>query len=600
MVEMQTAIEQFHRVTGHPTTYTSPARGDDIFIPGEIIHVAPLNMRTYLDLTSDPGVSSRIITPFLYFLGRHNFRRYKVYEWSEVSPVSAQFYQITMQQKQQLENQIKQGLSSISSSISDFDLLLHDQREYRRFIEYFENIEKGKKTKNEDLMMRNEQTLKSIFIDQVDVHTGEGIALKLIASRWPTIIVDFLKLKDEDTEPKKISEKLKVTEAEGVVLATKNKLYLQWRELFKETVLGRVNRISELVEARRKSIQEYRNFLRPTIERFRNIRELGETPEGREFLYRAGGWVRRAVSEAYSVDVQMIWCWKGMSLPDIFKRAKEAFIETHDLMKFPRFPKGFKEWLKAEVPTWTDSEKNEFRTIRDYHTGIEPIDKWVLAFIPGAERVWNVKLRAIDILRARNWMMEDAMSAFSPFTTWPYFKVWEFQIVRGVTRYADGVEGENPMFFKFSPYLDTQNVVLMRYIELTAKRLNEENYITDMLGESAEGKRVAEIIQERYPELTTKYPELFGTRFVTRPKIIEKEMKKVTETRNKVISAATTAIRNWASSITRGLVKSAPYETNFENLITRPYFREIRDTMWVPANNYIRSRYKVPGFQSGP
>lgn len=593
---MDTALEKFTKMVPHPTPHTSPDRGDDMFIPGELIHVAPLNMRTYLDLSSAPGVGSRIISPFFYYLGRNRFQRYKVYEWSEISPVHAQYYQITMQQKQQLETQIKQGLAGISTSMSDFDLLLHDQRKYREFIDYFEQIEKGRKTKNEETVMKNEQTLKSIFIDQVDVHTGEGIALKLIASRWPTIIVDFLKLKDDDADPKKIAEKLKVTEAEGVVLATKNKLYVKWKELFRETVLGRLSRISELVEARRRSVQEYRNFLRPVIERFRNIRELGETEEGRRFLVESN-WVRRAVSEAYSIDVQMIWAWKGMSLPDLFKRAKEAFVDEYELVKYPKFPKGFKEWLGTEMKTWSEEEKSQFKKINDYHTGIEPLDKYVMAFIKTAESTYNVKLRAIDILKARKWMMDDAKSM--GFTNWPYFKVWEFKIVRGVTRYADGVEVENPMFFKFHPYLDTQNVILMRYIELTSKVMQDENFITDLLGETAEGKKIAAIIQERYPELTMKYPELFGTKFATRPTVTEKEMTKVTDVKNKAINTFTMAVKKMTAPMFQ-FVKSAPYEINFENLITRQYFREIRDTMWVPANNYIRARWGIPGFQSGP
>lgn len=592
---MQTAIELFASKLPHPTEYTSPS-DDDIFIPGEIIHICPKNMRTYVDLTSDPGTGSRIITPFFYFLGRHRFQRYKVYEWTEVSPVHAQYYQITMQQKNQLETQIKQGLAGISSAISDFELLLHDQRKYREFIDYFEAIEKGRKIKDDDVVMKNEQTLKSIFIDQVDVHTGEGIALKLIASRWPTIIVDFMKLKDGDMDPKKIAEKLKVTEAEGVVLATKNKLYVKWKDLFRETVLGRMNRVSELVEARRKSIEEYRNFLRPVIERFRNIRELGGTPEGRKFLTKTG-WVRRAVSEAYSVDVQMLWAWKGMSLPDLFKRAKETFIDTYELMKYPKFPKGFKEWLKAEMPTWSDGDKNEFKNIPDYHTGIEPIDKYVMAFVPLAEQVWNVKLRAIDVLKARKWMMDDANNL--GFTNWPYFKSWEIQIVRGVTRYADGLEVENPMFEKFRPYLDTQNVMLCKYIELKAKELNEENYITDLLGETRDGKKIAEILQQRYPELTAKYPDLFGTYFAKRPAATEKEMKKIEDTKKGVIEGVQAAIKKMTEPFFQ-VVKSKPYETNFEHLITKPYFRELRDTLWIPANNYIRARYGIPGFKSGP
>ena len=169
----------------------------------------------------------------------------------------------------------------------------------------------------------------------------------------------------------------------------------------------------------------------------------------------------------------------------------------------------------------------------------------------------------------------------------------------GRTRYADGSELDNPMYFRFYPYLDTQNVMLMRYVELTAKRKAEEGFITDMLGETAEGKKIAEIVQDRYPQLTSKYPDLFGARFVPRPPTTEKEMKKVTEEKNKAITMFTSAVKKMTSPMFM-FVKGAPYETNFENLITRQYFREIGDTMWLPANNYLRSRFGVPGFQSGP
>ena len=128
------------------------------------------------------------------------------------------------------------------------------------------------------------QTLKSLYIDHVDVHTGEGVALKLIAPRWPTIIVDFMRITEEDTIPEEIAEKYGFSTSEGVVLATKNKIFKEWMNLFKQTVQSRYLHLTQLSEARKKSITEYRRMVRPYVLRHRMINEFGESPVGRGIL----------------------------------------------------------------------------------------------------------------------------------------------------------------------------------------------------------------------------------------------------------------------------------------------------------------------------
>jgi len=217
------------------------------YTPGEAICLVPGEAEEFLSFTTPMGQVSGVTASLIFQFRKWGYVRYKVDESIWVSPVFKPYYDLVIAQREQLQASIKAGLASISQAISDFELVWHDLRKYKEFLDHFENLEKGKKLMKENkeeglkLFNRANSTLKSIFIDQVDVHTGETVALKLIANRWPTIIADFLKLQDDDVEPKDIAKKYHVSEAEGVVLATKNKLYLEWRDnLFYPTVKERL------------------------------------------------------------------------------------------------------------------------------------------------------------------------------------------------------------------------------------------------------------------------------------------------------------------------------------------------------------------------
>jgi len=551
---------------------TNPT-SEGFIIEGQAFHVSPYNQRMILDLTTPPGKGSPILLGFMFQLKKWGFHVEKVGEWMEVSPVHAPYYEITLRQKQTLERQIKEGLAGISSAVSDFELLLHDLRKYQEYLDYFEMIEKGKKEKSLESIKKGEQTLKAIFIDQVDVHTGEGIALKLIAPRWPTIIADFMKLEDKDTDPKNIAKTYKVSEAEGVVLATKNKLYQEWRGMFKETVTGRYERIKGLVEGRKKSIQEYRNMLRPYVTRFRSIRELGETPQGRRILESIS--FARPAAHAVSVDISSIWAFRAYHPPELFKAPPEVIEEEKNIFKI-KFPSGFKEAIKRAFRKDPELAR-QYGKIKTSLTGIEPLDKWVWRLIPEIEKGYKIKFTVPDILETRKKLF--GLYAKYGWAKDAYFVVLEFTNSRTVMRMPDGGELEDLWLQPFRTYLDTQNVILLRLLELKAKEKELENYIAQMLGESAElkGKKmtIEEIVKEEYPLL-----------FEGKPMPEKKEGKK---------SKGGEFLKE---KVLPFLIKPGPYETTFDERITTMYFREIGDLIWKPALKYLKGSVGVPGFRT--
>jgi hypothetical protein len=179
------------------------------------------NRYSKLNFTGQPGTASEIYFSLLFHLPKIEWSIAKIDEWIEVSPSHREYYERTTSTKQALESTIKTGLASAAQSVADFELMSHDVRKYKEILEYFQS--------------KDENVLKSMFIDQVDIHTdlsNQPIALRTIVSRWPTIIADFMRINDNDTEPDKIAKDYDISKAEAVVLATKNKLYQKWKKLF--------------------------------------------------------------------------------------------------------------------------------------------------------------------------------------------------------------------------------------------------------------------------------------------------------------------------------------------------------------------------------
>jgi len=554
-----TAIDRLKKEPSNPETK------DGFMVEGEVYHVPPFNRKPILDFTCVPGKGSATIFSFLFWLAKWRFKVFQAYSDLEVSPLHAQYYQISIQQKQQLESQIKSGLASITSSMSDFELLFHDLRKYKEHVELFEKMEQGKEEKNQSKVTEAEQSLKAIFIDEVDVHTGEGIALKLIAPRWPTIISDFMQLKDEDRDPKKIAVRYNISEAEGVVLSTKNKLFFEWKKIFRQTVYDRFNRIFSLAKARKKSIQEYKDMLKPYIARYKSIAEMGASEEGRQYLL-ASSWTRPN-AQSVAVDRSVIWAMKAFHPPDFYRAGAEAMSgDEIDVRRMP-FPPEFREQVVKNYDALKDAD---FGKVKISPNGIEPLDKYVIKYVPYIEEKYKIKVTPVVLLEARKKFFE--MCGEMGWID-PYFCVLDMTITRNVIKLPDGSELEDITIDPFLPFLDTQNIVLLRMLELKAQEIALENYIKEMIGEMPDGAKVQDVLKE--------YDDLFEYKFEAPEK---KEKKKAMD---------------FAKESDFGLkfFRRGPYEPHFEDRVNGAYFREMNDLAISPAIDFWKGAFDVPGFR---
>ena len=177
---------------------------------GQVLHNTPLEMQMILDFTCLRGGGSNIYHSFIYKVPKWRYTVRKADDFLFVSPVWAEYYNITVAQRQKLEQMIKTGLTSAAQSVADYELLSHDTRRYREMIDYFIQAEKT----------GDEHVLRSLFVDRVDAYTGEGYSMVTMARRWPTIITDFIRMKTEWADVNGIRKELDVSAAEATVLKT--------------------------------------------------------------------------------------------------------------------------------------------------------------------------------------------------------------------------------------------------------------------------------------------------------------------------------------------------------------------------------------------
>ena len=515
-----------------PWVQYSPEVPNPKFEPGEALCATPFEGEEFLSFTTPVGKISGVIVSLLFQFRKWGYVRFKIDESIFVSPVFKPYYDLTITQKKQLEAEIKSGLASIGQAVTDFELVWHDLRKYAEYMRIFEKIEKGKrlikagkKEEGEKLVVEGTQSLKSVFIDQVDAHTGETIALRSIATRWPTIIVDFMKLKDEDIDPKKIAEKYEVSEAEGVVLATKNKLFIDWRDnMFKPVVVERYKTLTAMVQARKKSIQEYKNMLRPTIARYKMIVDALENPKAVKEIKMS---ILMPHAHAVSGENVTIWAWKPFAPSEKYKITRETFNQISAL-KAGFSGREVQELIKAKkIP--------KDGTV--FGLPLEPsIDHIVRFYRDAIEKHYGVKLTVEDIFDARNMLVEQfrkSIAGLGPTQPWvwsPYFIFVSVPITRSVVRLPNGSEFEDMEIENLTASSYSQNLIIVRCLELIARGKQLDNYIGQMLGEYGvssekvnEIMSIDELVKKEFPEICISEEEA---------KKIEKEEERLKKLEN--------------------------------------------------------------------
>ncbi|MFH1623147.1 MAG: hypothetical protein ABIA12_01350 [Candidatus Aenigmatarchaeota archaeon] len=553
----------------------------------EVYHVSPRSVSSNdINFTSFPGKCSATLFSLMFWFGKLGYRVVKAEDSMEISPMHTQYYQITIQQKQTLERQIKEGLAGITQAITDFELLFHDLRKYKDFLNYFNAKDAAKKAKDDAAIEKANQSLKAVFIDQVDVHTGERVALRNIAGRWPTIISDFMRLKDSDSDPRKIAKDYGVSEAEGVVLATKNKLFGEWADTFGRVVKDRYDRLLGMVKARKFSIDEYKTMLKPYIERYKSIHEVGP---GTSPTSKALSWLRPG-AQASSIDTARIWAFKPMTRPEPTRITYENYGGKENILK-AKFCPSFAAIIRKNIGKLKEAKLDELPLSP---CGIEPLDKWVWALYKYIEDEYEVNFSLEELLKFRNEFVGIKEWGGSPE---PYFKCFDAEVVRVIIRLPDGTELEDMTFNPLHFYLESHNMMFLRFLEIKAQDKRLEKYINDMLGDTTTGKKLS--------ELTAEYEKLFKV-FPAEEKV-EKEkadndlildiksgddMHAAREKAQKQVELECREVNSTLRFFNRG-----PYEARFDDIITGPYFNDVGSSMGK-VQTFLKSKFDVPGFSS--
>lgn len=460
---------------------------------------------------------------------RWEFKVIKVDEYIEISP-SHPMYQSIVRQKRDIIREVKEGLAHVDRAISDVELLMHDYRRYKEILYFFEK--------------KDVHSLKAMFIDQVDVNLPEGVSLRSIAPRWPTIIADFMELNDEDDTVDMITKKLGTSKAEAVVLATKVRLFKRWKDFFSDQVKQRYKHILERLYGRKASIEEYRNWIRPLIRRILQIREVDDKTLAMNKNIPVG------IGMPVAFQYIEYWAWttgEGLE-PEEHHRVAREIYETEGT----RFLPGL---LRREV-----KPKGVARFI------IEPYDDVVKHFIPQIQDLHGVKITVDDILAARKKLYEEGSPKF------PWYVLIHFPVSILNYKLPSGLDIEDVDFDKLSVVFLTQNMLLLKFLELIAEEKKIDIYIDELLGKKVlvDGfvKEIDDILHEDFPETFPK-PKLeepkkaFGYEFTDS---LKKAMTKLQETLNSLFGF-------------KILFVKGPYDPSFADRMTydlgRPFMQNI-------------------------
>ncbi len=410
---------------------------------GHSLIAFPRETQVEIDFTAPPGAISKLYYSLCFQLRKWEYQVQKGDEWIEVSPSHRAYYELTHKQKEELEVRIKSGLASAAQAVADLELIKHDQRKYKEFLEYFGYEFTGNEF--EETGNRDEHSIKAMFVDLVDVHTGEGISMRSIVTRWPTLITDFIRL-DDETDIDKVKNKMNVSNAEAVVLVTKNKLYHQWKKMFEPQLKERYRRVSELVKSREESVKQYRNWLAPFIARHKMLEE-GMGNAGRRGMLRTTFVLHGG--QATSMSKVTIWAWRELTLPEFHKgggerlgrELGEGVVKCDDDWTKENLIFHPKHGLVVKYP-WID-------------------DKWVTD-----QKDWMMQ---------KNWLEENKM----------YYSFLPITLNKINIRTPDGDELEDGVF-DVQAALMSQNVMFVKLLEMRAMQEDLNRYVDGLIGVAKE------------------------------------------------------------------------------------------------------------------
>jgi hypothetical protein len=480
----------------------------------------PREMFVVLDYTALRGSASNVFWTFTHRVGKMRYNIAKVDEWVEVNPNYVDLYNQLIGQKQRLEGAIKSSLGSVAQAVADYELMRHDARRYGEMLDYFK---KGQK---------DQHVMRSLFVDRVDAFTGEGYSLVTMAKRWPTIITDFIRMKEELEDVGEIRKDLDVSQAEATVLKTKNELFKEWKKMFLPTVKERYARIQTLVKARQRSIDEYKKWLKPYLAKYKSMKE--GTEKG-DWSYVDNAFSTPGFGTMDAWTFIRVWVWRPFNVVEAGK--PEGLLGKGPEGKFMVDPyDDFVRHWKKEI------EKHYDVTITD-------------------EDVKEILKKAVDPRQAETGhctkMESQAM----------YYLLFDMKIILSTMKSPppEGVEMDNLMYYPLKIWVMSQNSMLIHLLELHARQKWMDRYMDEIIGARTIEEDIYRKVEVELGERKAEDKKEKGERFLDR---IRPRYVTVVDKTGK-----TDFKPNLMMRFVRFFVKPGPYEPVFFERLSKMYFR---------------------------
>ncbi len=433
------------------------------------------NQNTWINPTGVPGYVMNIYYSLMFELPKDLWEVVKKDETIDVTPVHHQYYQITHGQKEALEARIREGLVKISQSIADLELVHHDMLKYEDFEKKMaerglnpeeKGISPEEKKSREEKKKAAEMELKTTFVDEVDFHAGGGaqgagrlsMAFMRNNNIMPTIVDDFFRMKSKDDLEKDPSIK-NIPTVEKRMLEVKWNAYQDWLGYFTNNVKRRMDALRTLLKSREKTLDEYREWLKPAIARYKMITDSLERASDRKSAYTMR---LRTSGVATSYNSILLWFWKEFQPPEPH-RVPQELIE--------------KSGVRA-IGKW------------EYENFYFHPDHGLVIDYPWITKEWIDAVAGIDDDgNAKNVKGMKEGSWYYSFMTMTLDRT-------NIKTSATGAEIEDGDY-KYINYMVSKNVLAAKFLELKAHEEELEIYIDDVLGLAHKVKGMPVVIYEK-------------------------------------------------------------------------------------------------------